>query len=199
MNQDEQSIAPTGLPVSPKGGYQALQHYGWAQVFLHWLSAIWVLGLFASGYWMVTLTYYDPLYRTVPFYHKSFGILFCLLLGCRLMVRFVKNQPLAPPSGMKAWQIRAAHAGHFCLYLAMLCVPVLGYGISTADGRAISVFNLFEIPALPWRWSNQEDILGMLHKWGAYGLMALAAGHACMAFVHGRAVLGRMLPFLLRR
>lgn len=163
---------------------------------LHWLSALWVIALFASGFWMVTLTYYDPLYRTIPFYHKSFGVLFFALLITRFCVRVLQKHTPAPPQHLKPWQIRAAHLGHWALYLGMFCVPILGYGISTADGRAVSVFDVFEIPALPWRWANQEDVMGWLHEWGAYGLMALAGGHALMAFVHGRLTLSRMLPWV---
>lgn len=174
-------------------------HYGLSIIILHWLSALWVVALFASGYWMVTLTYYDPLYRVVPFYHKSFGILFFALLILRVSVRVAQKNTQPAPPDLKAWQNRAARWGHRALYLGMLCVPLLGYGISTADGRAISVFDVFEIPALPWRWANQEVTMGWWHEWGAYALMTLAAGHAMMALVHGRLILSRMLPWVSQR
>ena len=34
--------------------------YGLVSVLLHWLVALVVFGLFALGYWMVDLNYYDP-------------------------------------------------------------------------------------------------------------------------------------------
>ena len=56
------------------------QGYGIISVILHGVSALLVFGLFALGFWMVTLSYYDPWYKQAPFYHKSIGVLFFVLL-----------------------------------------------------------------------------------------------------------------------
>jgi cytochrome b561 len=59
-----------------------------------------------------------------------------------------------------------------------------GYLISTADGRAIDVFNLFSVPALVSGFDNQEDIAGLVHQIIAYSLIALVVLHALAALKH---------------
>ena len=143
---------------------------------------------------MVTLSYYDPWYKQAPFYHKSIGVLFFVLLIIRLLVRW-RGAEVLPAAGLQRWERLAAAWGHRSLYVGMLLVPLLGYGISTADGRGIEVFSWFTIPALPFAWARQEDVMGLLHKWGAYALVTLALGHAAAAIHHGRRVWRRMFTF----
>ena len=54
--------------------------YNGFTIVLHWVMAIAIIGLFFLGWYMTTLTYYDPLYKTLPHIHKSIGILFAILL-----------------------------------------------------------------------------------------------------------------------
>jgi cytochrome b561 len=57
------------------------QHYGWITITLHWLIASVIIGLFALGYWMVDLGYYDPWYTQGPDIHRSLGVvLFGLMI-----------------------------------------------------------------------------------------------------------------------
>ena len=57
------------------------KHYGWLTIIIHWLVALTFFGLFALGFWMVDLTYYDSWYKTGPDLHKSIGLsLFALML-----------------------------------------------------------------------------------------------------------------------
>ena len=59
--------------------------YGLVAVLLHWLSALSVIGLFALGWWMVRLEYYDAWYTQGPYWHKGVGVLFGFLLLLRLV------------------------------------------------------------------------------------------------------------------
>jgi cytochrome b561 len=59
-----------------------------------------------------------------------------------------------------------------------------GYLISTADGRAISVFGWFSVPATIQGISNQEDIAGAIHWYGGCFLMAMVGLHALGAIKH---------------
>jgi cytochrome b561 len=61
---------------------------------------------------------------------------------------------------------------------------ISGYLISTADGRPISVFGWFEVPALITGIPNQEDRAGDVHFYAAWALVILAALHALAAFKH---------------
>lgn len=155
--------------------------YGVISVTLHWLSAVTVIGLFVLGWWMLTLTYYDSWYRLGPWWHKSFGI--TLLMLTLLRVVWVLSNPKPKALGT-ALERRGARLGHVLLYIVLFTVMFSGYFISTADGRAISVFDWFEVPALVTGIPYQEDIAGEVHWYAACALIILAAGHALMALKH---------------
>jgi cytochrome b561 len=73
---------------------------------------------------------------------------------------------------------------HLLLYLVLFCVMLSGYLISTADGRAVEVFTLFEIPAIIYGMDGQEDIAGDIHFALAILLIGLVAVHAGAAIRH---------------
>ncbi|SDN89876.1 cytochrome b [Vreelandella arcis] len=169
---------------------------GWGviSIALHWLSAITIIGLFALGWWMTGLGYYDPWYNLGPWVHRSIGILLLLATLARIMWRLVQPTPYAQGS---RFEILLAHLGHITLYLLLLTVLCTGYLISTADGSGISVFDWFVVPALVHDLPQQELIAGDLHWYSAWGLILLALGHALAAFKHhfrdGHDTLVRML------
>lgn len=174
--------------------------YNGLAIVFHWLSAITVIGLFAVGWWMVELSYYDPWYKQGPFLHKSVGIVLALVTVLRLGWRVMSESPA--PIGSKI-ERQGAKWVHRLLYLLLAAIFISGYLISTADGRAISVFDLLSVPALGELFANQEDIAGDLHRWLAYGLMGLVAAHALAAlkhhFINRDATLVRMLKPLSNR
>lgn len=157
------------------------QRYGLVSVIIHWLSAVIVFGLFALGWWMLTLTYYDQWYRLGPWWHKSFGI--CLLIITIFRVLWVITNTKPTPQGTKL-EVVGAKIGHGLLYLLLFTVMISGYLISTADGSSISVFDLFSIPATLSDISGQEDIAGEVHWYSALALVILAGGHALAALKH---------------
>ncbi len=59
----------------------------------------------------------------------------------------------------------AAKAGHLALYLLLFAIGISGYLISTADGKPISVFGWFDVPATLADAGAQADFAGALHFW----------------------------------
>lgn len=157
--------------------------YGIIAIALHWLIAIAVLGLFALGLWMVDLTYYDTWYRTAPSIHKATGVLLFLALVLRLLWRLA-NPPPSPEPTWRPFERLVAGAVHGLLYVLLFAVMVSGYLISTADGRPIDVFGLFQVPATLTGVPNQADLAGDVHLVLAITLMVLAATHALAALKH---------------
>ncbi len=158
--------------------------YGLGAIIAHWASAIAVLALYPLGLYIVSLTYYDPAYRIVPHWHKSLGVLLVLAVLVRLLWRLINTRPRELPEHQR-WEQRLAKGVHALLYALLLIVPVTGYLISTADGRSISVFGWFEVPALVTDLvSNQEDIAGWWHFWLATALVTLVGLHALGALKH---------------
>jgi cytochrome b561 len=155
--------------------------YGLLAIVLHWLVAVWIIGLFVLGWYMVDLGYYDDWYQTAPQWHKSLGILLALTMVVRLLWRWFNPKPHISGSPMVK---KAAEVVHTLLYGWVGLVIVSGYLISTADGRAIEVFDWFEIPATLTGIANQEDIAGVVHWYLAVGLLSMAALHALAAIKH---------------
>lgn len=159
------------------------QAYGVIAIALHWLVAIVVFGLFGLGLWMVELTYYDAWYRTAPTIHKSVGVLLFLVLALRLLWRLGNPRPSAEPS-LSRFERLASEVVHGLLYLLLFAVMVSGYLISTADGRPIDVFGLFQVPATLTGLPNQADLAGDVHLALAVTVIVLTSIHALASLKH---------------
>ncbi|WP_137973624.1 cytochrome b [Pseudomonas sp. F(2018)] len=157
--------------------------YGLVSIALHWLVALAVFGLFGVGLWMVGLDYYSGWYRTAPDLHKSIGITLFVVMLARVAWRFLSPPPPAPASHGAVTRL-ASKAGHAFLYLALFVLMLSGYLISTADGRGIPVFGLFEVPATLTSIPDQADIAGVVHEYLAWALVIFAGLHALAALKH---------------
>lgn len=158
-------------------------HYGWLAVVLHWLVAAVVVGLFALGFWMVDLSYYDEWYRKGPDLHRSIGLILFAVVVFRLLWRFINTSP-RPLASHKRWEVVSAHVAHSLLYVLMFVAMGSGYLITTADGSSISVFGLFDVPSLTGRVKGMEDTAGAVHYWSTWALVGLAGLHVLGALKH---------------
>lgn len=158
-------------------------HWGVVMIAIHWISALAVFGLFALGLWMTELAYYERWYHAAPHLHRSVGVLLLLLTTLRLAWRLIDGRPRELPEHQE-WERFIANLVHKSLYLLLFAVMISGYLISTADGRAVQVFDWFELPALLYGIDKQEDIAGVVHLILAWGLVGLALLHAVAALKH---------------
>lgn len=159
------------------------ERYGLIAILIHWLVAVTVIGLFALGYWMVDLTYYDDWYKRAPDIHRSIGLLLFGVMLLRILWRAV-NQIPAPLPGHRRWEVISAHLAHNLLYLLLFVAMISGYLISTADGSSISVFGWFDVPSVTGQVKGLEDTAGTVHYWSTWAIVALAAVHAAGALKH---------------
>lgn len=155
--------------------------WGWVSIAVHWASALAIFGLFALGWWMTGLGYYDHWYHLAPWWHKSIGIVVLLVSVFRVVWRLVQPTPAAHGKPLEQW---AAHVGHGLIYALMFVVMISGYLISTAEGEGISVFGWFTVPALVSGLPDQAVLAGDVHWYAAWALVILALGHGLAAFKH---------------
>ncbi|WP_354625164.1 cytochrome b [Psychromonas sp. MME2] len=160
---------------------QSVTHYNRLSKLFHWTSALLVILLFSLGVWMVDLSYYSEWYKTAPHWHKSIGI--CLFAITLLRIIY-KNVTASPKIEGARWEVISAKIAHTLIYILLFTIFISGYLISTADGRAIEIFNWFSIPGFGSFIENQEDIAGDIHYYLAYTLIALASVHALAALKH---------------
>lgn len=158
------------------------ERYSVATRLLHWLVALVILGLIGLGWWMVDLSYYDAWYNRSLELHKSIGLVGLLLAVLFVLWALLRRGPPLPD--MPRWQRIAAHATHGLLFVLMLALPVTGYLISTSAGAGVSVFGVFEVPALVDGGESLRDLAVALHYYMAYGALALVVLHAGAALKH---------------
>ncbi len=143
-----------------------------------------LIGLFAVGLYMTELDYYDSLYHTLPWWHKSIGLSVIGLLIFRFVWKMVNPAPTALESHKK-WEISLAHIIQKLFYILILLIGVSGYFISTAKGKGIEFFTFFEVPAITKALEeDRADLIGEIHEILAITLITLAVLHALAALKH---------------
>lgn len=158
--------------------------FGLVSKALHWLMAILLVGLFIVGLYMTGLDYYDSLYHTLPWWHKSFGLLVVFLLLVRLVWKWNNPEP-KPLNTHKLWEIVLAGTIQKLFYLVILLTGISGYFISTAKGKGVEFFILFEVPAVTQDLEEDlADLIGKIHEILAIILITLAVFHAIAALKH---------------
>ncbi len=170
-------------PKSTIGVRNSEQGYGLMAIFIHWLVALVVIGMFTLGVWMTGLTYYDEWYKLGPDIHRSIGVLLFFVMLVRVIWRIYNVKPKDDP-GIGALQARLAHSVHLLLYGLIFAMIVSGYLISTADGKPVDVFGLFSVPAVITGVANMEDIAGKVHWYLAVTLISLVVLHSLAALKH---------------
>lgn len=149
----------------------------------HWLTAVMVVFLFALGLWMVGLDYYHEWYQKAPNLHMSTGVALALLTLFRLLYKSVYAYPrplVGTPPGLHF----VAKVVHVALYLLLLGLFVSGYLIVTAEGEALPVFGIADIPAVVHSDDNLQDLMGEIHEWVAYVLIGMTVIHGGAALWH---------------
>lgn len=157
--------------------------YGWLSIFLHWSMALVIYAMFALGLWMVGLSYYDTWYHNAPEIHKSIGVILMLALIIRLIWRVVSPPPKPLSSYSPLVHITAVVA-HGLLYGLLIAILFSGYLISTADGKPVSVFGWFSLPAVLTGAGEQADLAGDIHLWLAWSIVILSVLHGLAALKH---------------
>ncbi|KTS29457.1 cytochrome b561 [Pantoea sp. PNA 14-12] len=157
--------------------------YGLLTIFLHWSMAVVIYAMFALGLWMVGLSYYDSWYHNAPDIHKSIGVLLMLALVIRLVWRVLSPPPEPLRSYSPAVRFAAVFV-HWLLYSLLIALLLSGYLISTADGKPVSVFGWFSLPALFSGAGEQADLAGNIHLWLAWSIVVLSVLHGLAALKH---------------
>lgn len=170
--------------------------YGIVAKLFHWLTALSVFCAVPMGIAMLRIDS-GPFQNQIFDLHRSFGALILALAAARLLWRlFVPPPPLE--AAMPTWQRRAALITHWALYGLLLAAPLMGWAGTSAYGAAISVFGLFELPAIVAKNRELADVLLDFHVALVVALGGLLVLHIGAAlhhhFVRGDNTLRRMLP-----
>jgi cytochrome b561 len=181
--------------AEPRNRYSAVS------LVLHWAIALMVIA--QVGLIMAHDATEGALSREFVNLHKSVGLTILVLTLGRIGWRLA--HPAIPlPDHMKRWQKILARVTHVGFYVMLLAMPLVGWAASSAGGRDIIWFGLFEWPALPI--GGGRPVAGQLmdiHEMGAKVVYILIFLHVAGALKHQFLdrdnVLHRMIPLIPRR
>ena len=164
------------------GMKNTIDRYGSLSIAMHWL----MLALLVAVYATIELRGYYPkgsdLREGLKQWHFMLGLSVFVLLWLRLALRFWGPMPRIQPP-INIWQHRAAIAMHLALYLFLVVMPLLGWMVLSAKGKAIPFFGL-HLPALMAPDRGLAETLEEIHETiGNIGYYLIGL-HALAALVH---------------
>lgn len=159
--------------------------YGWTAIALHWLAAIAVLLMLATGFRAdFAGDAGDRETRALAmFWHISIGATFFLILLARVASGYL--QPRPAPTEQAPWLNLIATITHHVLLAAIVIQIVSGPLAVWSGGRAINVWDLFSIPS-PFAARNEtvHEIAETLHAIGRWALIGFIGLHILGAIKH---------------
>ena len=176
-------------------------HYGSVSIGLHWFMLLVLAAVYASMELRGIFPKGSDSREAMKVWHYMLGVSVLVLALVRLVAHFSGPVPRIEPQPT-GWQRLAAAGMHLALYALMIGMPLLGWILLSAEGKAVALFGM-ELPALV----AKNDQLGKLTKevhetLGNIGYFLIGA-HAAAALFHHYITrdntLRRMLPHPAQR
>lgn len=175
--------------------------YSIVSLVFHWGIAALILAQ------VLLITAHDategPISREFVQVHKALGLTILTVTLARIGWRLI-NPAIPLPTAMSRWERIAARTTHVIFYVLLIALPLSGWAASSAGGRVIEWFGLFQWPMLPVEQNRDlSQSLMTLHRAAVKILYVLLALHILAAlkhqFVNRDNVLHRMIPLIPRR
>jgi cytochrome b561 len=178
------------IKTAPPSRYSSLS------ITLHWAMLLLLIAVYACmelrGYYPKGSDFREGL----KMWHFMLGLTVLLLVLIRVVARVAYGAPSitpAPPS----WQAPMAKLTHLALYAFMITMPIVGWVILSASGKAIPFYGL-QLPALVGQNELLAEQLEELHETVATVGYFLLGLHTVAALFHHYIVkddtLRRMMP-----
>jgi len=164
--------------------------YSLSMRVLHWLRAAIILGLIASGWYMMSFPENvtpPPIVDVLFPNHKQFGVLVWLLAVVHLILRWQNRERLPhSPEGLKPWERVLSHVIHRLIMAMTLITPLLGYSMSSSftHSDGVPFFFFGNLPELLPKNDDAFETFETLHRYSAYFLLSLIVLHVAGALKH---------------
>lgn len=170
--------------------------YSSLSITLHWAMLLLLIAVYAC----IELRGYYPkgsdFREALKMWHFMFGLTVLLLVLIRAVARVTGGTPPITPDP-PAWQTLIARLTHLALYAFMIAMPIAGWVILSASGKAIPFYGL-DLPALVGPNKTLAEQVKELHETVASIGYFLFGLHAVAALFHHYIVkddtLRRMMP-----
>jgi cytochrome b561 len=150
--------------------------------FLHWLMAIVVLSMLFIGIGMVATE--SNRYHVLVSIHKPLGIAILVLVIIRFVNRRL-NPPPPLPASLPRWQRMAAEGSHYLLYALMFAMPLIGWGMLSAEPYPVVLAGPLRLPPILPQNAMLYAWLRQLHTVLAYLFFLTFLAHFGAALLHG--------------
>ncbi|MDT0595885.1 cytochrome b [Glaciecola petra] len=159
-------------------------------ILLHWLMALGLIFMFASGIYMV----YGDITKAEQYklfqIHKASGVIMLWAIMARILVRILVTSP-APSQSISSSNAKKAKIGHVMLYGALVLMPLSGWVMVSASPFGLPTFvfvDWIEWPHIPGLARNKtvETAANNVHWISAIVLILLVFGHVAAVLVHKR-------------
>jgi cytochrome b561 len=171
--------------------------YSASAKLMHWFVAAAVIVLLALGPVMKRLVPEGSLRDNLYTFHEALGALVLIVMFVRLARRAAFGVP-APDASMPPAEQRASLWAQYALYALLFVTTVLGWAGTNAYGDPVSVFGLFDFPAIIGKDQPLSDRIMVWHLICGILIGVIVALHMAGAVYHWLVkrdrVLQRMLP-----
>ena len=166
---------------------------------IHWLITLLVVAQFT--FILCTSRFQSfEFANTVLAWHRVCGLILVVLIITRIAARFWAPAPRL--WRMPLLQACAAHFIHGAMLAVLVALAAVGIVMAGARGDTVSIFGLFDVPAVIDYDPDLSDRLLIVHGWLAATLAGLIAVHIGAVVFHllvqKRNVMRRMLPAFKR-
>lgn len=177
------------------------ERFGLVAQGIHWLMALMIVVMLGVGFYMETMERGPDLFKLMAM-HKAVGIIVLVLAVLRVIWVFMNVSP-APLPDHKKWEKVLAKIVQGIMYLAMIAMPLSGWIMSSAGGHAISIFGLFDMPAIVAENKELGKMANQAHGIIAWVLISTIVLHLAGAYKHKLIdkdeTMQRMLPLGLKK
>ena len=129
-----------------RGMASASDRYGRLSIIIHWAT----LAILVAVYACIELRELYPrgsgIREALKTWHYMLGLTVFFLVWARIVARLIGKTPPIVPAAQK-WQLMIANTVELALYALMIALPLLGWVMLSAEGKAIPFFGL-QLPAL---------------------------------------------------
>lgn len=171
--------------------------YSSGLIALHWLMLLLIGVAYATielkGFWPKG----SAIREGMKTFHFMIGLSVLLLVVLRIGLRLGSGSAPAIVPAPPAWQLKASAALHGVLYLFMIAMPIAGWLILSAEGKAVPFWGL-SLPALVGTDKGLAKSVKEVHEVVGNLGYALIGLHAVAALAHHYLMrdttLARMMP-----
>lgn len=172
------------------------QRYSSLSIALHWVMVVLITTVYATILLRENYPRGSDIREGLKTWHFMLGLAVLTLVIIRLIARFANRPPAITPEP-SAVQALLSKVVHFALYAFMVAMPIAGWLILSAAGKAIPFFGL-ELPPLTGPNQSLAGQVKELHELAGTVGYYLIGLHAVAALFHHYVIkdntLLRMLP-----